>query len=584
MAQPTPYDRITSFTNYQTANPSEPLNGPNVDAELNAIKATLDQILDNLELIQRDDGELANESVGLDQLSEEIEVGWEAPEVWVTATAYTIGNTVFSGSGFYRCLVAHTSGVFATDLAASKWELIVNLASIPLVNATQVAFTPTGAIAATNVATALAELDSEKAALSHTHLSSAITDSTAAGRAMLSAADVTAQQVLLGLGDLAFLDAIPVTAVAGELAFTGDISPAALNSNTNNWAPTGWATASRIRMSASTAITITGLSATTDGDRKVLENVGSNTITLAASDGSSTAANRLSLPRSVPVGPNQSIELEYDGTSTRWRALNMLPTNPVSAVYKNLRVFNVATHMGDSAPGTPNSQVKVAADELILSDTNGETYRAQSVAVTIDSASLGANGGDVGGIPANSTWYSLWVIFNPATTTVAGLMSASATAPTMPSGYTFKARVGWNRTNGSGQFNRIVQYGNKAQYVVSASVTTALPNIANGSAGTFSGTAPTWAAAAVGSFVPSTAASINVVATNTYANGAVQNVMVAPNNTYSGSASTNPPPLSFAVSVSWALSAWLTLESTNIYWASSGAGGGIFAAGWEDNI
>ncbi len=41
---------------------------------------------------------------------------------WVTSTAYAIGNLVTNGGKYYRCLVAHTAGTFATDLAAGDWE------------------------------------------------------------------------------------------------------------------------------------------------------------------------------------------------------------------------------------------------------------------------------------------------------------------------------------------------------------------------------------------------------------------------------------------------------------------------------
>ena len=41
---------------------------------------------------------------------------------WVTSTAYLIGQKVENNSIPYICLVAHTSGTFATDLAALKWE------------------------------------------------------------------------------------------------------------------------------------------------------------------------------------------------------------------------------------------------------------------------------------------------------------------------------------------------------------------------------------------------------------------------------------------------------------------------------
>jgi hypothetical protein len=590
MAQPTAYDRLTSFSNYQAANPSDPLSGSQVDAEFNAVKQTLDEVLANLELLQRDDGALANESVGLDQLSEEIEVGWQAPEVWVTATAYVVGDTVFNGSGFYRCLVAHTAGTFATDLAAAKWELIVDLSAVAIVDATQIAFTPTGGIAASTVAAALAELDSEKAASSHTHPSSAISDSTAAGRAMLAAADVAAQQTLLGLGDLAFLDSVSVTEISGALAFTGDISPAAISGSVTNWAPTGWATASRIRASASSTVAITGLLATTDGDRKVIENIGTvEPLTFYGENTGSSAANRIAAARPITLYPGQSVTFEYDGTSVRWRPLSSAPASPVQTSYKNLRVHNVATVLGDTAPATPSTQIKIAADSIILASTSGDTHQATSVALTASTGTAGANGLDTG-IVAVSTWYSVWVIFNPTTNTVAALLSTSATSPTMPSGYTFKARVGWDRTDGTSALHRIAQYGNRAQYVVSASITTALPVVATGSSGSTS--VPTWTATAVGSFVPSTASVLHGVLSSSTSGGASSHsAMAAPNSLYGAVSSlTNPPPAQVTVydhtgfGTASSVSFSFALESTNIQYASSNANGRVFCLGWDDNI
>lgn len=43
--------------------------------------------------------------------------------VWVTGTGYTVGDVVQHTSILYKCLVAHTSGTFSTDLAAAKWEV-----------------------------------------------------------------------------------------------------------------------------------------------------------------------------------------------------------------------------------------------------------------------------------------------------------------------------------------------------------------------------------------------------------------------------------------------------------------------------
>lgn len=40
---------------------------------------------------------------------------------WVTATAYVVGDLRTNGGTTYYCTTAHTSGTFATDLAAGKW-------------------------------------------------------------------------------------------------------------------------------------------------------------------------------------------------------------------------------------------------------------------------------------------------------------------------------------------------------------------------------------------------------------------------------------------------------------------------------
>lgn len=45
---------------------------------------------------------------------------------WLTATAYAKRDMVKTAGNVYICLVAHTSGTFATDLTAVKWELMVS--------------------------------------------------------------------------------------------------------------------------------------------------------------------------------------------------------------------------------------------------------------------------------------------------------------------------------------------------------------------------------------------------------------------------------------------------------------------------
>jgi hypothetical protein len=52
---------------------------------------------------------------------------WEPEGAWLTATDYTVSprSVVRESGNAYACLVAHTSGTFATDLAAGLWGLLV---------------------------------------------------------------------------------------------------------------------------------------------------------------------------------------------------------------------------------------------------------------------------------------------------------------------------------------------------------------------------------------------------------------------------------------------------------------------------
>jgi hypothetical protein len=120
-----------------------------------------------------------------------------------TGTAYSVNASVTHGSAFYRCLVAHTSGTLATDLAAGNWILIVDFSTIALVAASLIAVTPSGSLT-TNVQTSLQALDSGKAPTAHSHVSTAISDSTTAGRALQTAPNAAAQNALLGTTSLGF--------------------------------------------------------------------------------------------------------------------------------------------------------------------------------------------------------------------------------------------------------------------------------------------------------------------------------------------------------------------------------------------
>lgn len=131
MAQPTAYNKTTNFTEYAAANTSAPYNAAKIDTEYDNIETTLDDILTNLALIQRDDGALKNNLVTLDSLASSVvtfmssnSTAWSLEGAWLTSTAYAVYDVVTESNNTYVCAVAHTSGTFATDLAAVKWILI----------------------------------------------------------------------------------------------------------------------------------------------------------------------------------------------------------------------------------------------------------------------------------------------------------------------------------------------------------------------------------------------------------------------------------------------------------------------------
>lgn len=209
MTRPTSYTRTTSFTNSFAASPTQVFPGASLDVELNNIKTTLDQLIANDILIQNDDGTLANASVGTNQLSASLQIGFTVPAVWASGVGYSASpaSTVFNSSKFYSCLKSHTSSAsFAADLAAGDWVVIADLSAIPLTTAVQVAVTPAGNITQVNVQSALQQLDTLKLNTTafNALTSSQITDSSADGRVLLTSALATQRNTLGGpqIGDI----------------------------------------------------------------------------------------------------------------------------------------------------------------------------------------------------------------------------------------------------------------------------------------------------------------------------------------------------------------------------------------------
>lgn len=252
----------------------------------------------------------------------------------------------------------------------------------------------------------------------------------------------------------------------------------------------------------------------------------------------------------------------------------------------NALTLSAPTNLRIETTGT-NATVSLTSDELMVVDANKSYKKINNVALAINSAAVGVNGLDTGVLVASTVYY-VWVIFNPTTNTTAGIISLSLTAPTLPAGYTFKARYGSIRTDGSGNKYplSIKQVGRTVRYkVVAGSNVPALPQMAAGVAG--SPSTPTWVAVATGAYIPPTATKICIgLALNS---NSAQYGMVAPNNNFGAYLSTsNPAPVGYASTTTGGSTyqmADLILESSNIYWTSSHLVQSVLmCVGWEESF
>lgn len=110
------------------------------------------------------------------------------------------------------------------------------------------------------------------------------------------------------------------TNISQALMLGGDISPAQITADQNDYAPTGFATASVLRLATDANRTITGIAGGSDGRIILIYNVGTFPFILTSENASSLALNRISLVRTnLLISPNQCCILQYDSTSSRWR-------------------------------------------------------------------------------------------------------------------------------------------------------------------------------------------------------------------------------------------------------------------------
>ncbi len=246
-------------------------------------------------------------------------------------------------------------------------------------------------------------------------------------------------------------------------------------------------------------------------------------------------------------------------TATLGTAAGQVPTaDQVAGLVSS--VTNVGGSARNLVVTNSGHTATITADEIILENATGQYMVSKAVNQAINYGASGAGGLDTGTIAA-STWYYHWLVYNPITATLAALGSLSSTAPTLPSGYTFKARVGAEQTNASANLCPSIQVGRTLQrqdpliYVMASGPATWPAAVA---------VRPAW--------VPPTATKL-IVAVWMNNNG----LYISPNSSYEmmalqGIANQSAFPLT------------LILESGSIYWGVNSSGGVLYLIGWEDSL
>lgn len=217
--------------------------------------------------------------------------------------------------------------------------------------------------------------------------------------------------------------------LAAGISMTGDISPAALAGNTDDWAPVGFATASTIRMDLTAAWNLTGITAGTDGRLICLHNISAFAATLK-NNVTSIAGNRFQLNGDYTLNANSSVVLEYDSTSSRWRLFGQQGTTSIStSVSFNRLVNNVGLTItmaanaatialkgadGNDPSGSNTCTIGIRSGTITLGTVNQRTVQA-ALSTVISSGSTGGTvsgqisriwiaGIDVGGV-IELAWY-----------------------------------------------------------------------------------------------------------------------------------------------------------------------------------
>lgn len=131
MADPTKYTPGYSFTGFEVSNPEDPKPGTSLDGEFAAIRTSIDTAVEAIKDVRRADGAIANNSIGPDQLSAALSIGFTLEGNWALSTVYEAGDGVAYNLNFYKARTQHTStNANRPDVDSTTWAFLFAFSAI----------------------------------------------------------------------------------------------------------------------------------------------------------------------------------------------------------------------------------------------------------------------------------------------------------------------------------------------------------------------------------------------------------------------------------------------------------------------
>lgn len=228
---------------------------------------TTDQLI-NLTAAQRANKLLTFDASGNPQATQEIGV-WKGN--WATTTAYIVRDIVklASNGNLYICIVAHTSGTFATDLAAAKWALIVDQEAVTASEIAAVASAAAALVSEGNASTS-ASTATTQAGIATTQAGNAATSasnaSTSASNALTSEGNAATSESNASNSAIAAAASESAAAISESNALTSESNASTSETNAGLSAAAALISEGNASASASTATTQAGIATTQAGN------------------------------------------------------------------------------------------------------------------------------------------------------------------------------------------------------------------------------------------------------------------------------------------------------------------------------